>query len=284
MKRILIPTAAATVLALSTALPVAAQDAQLSGAVAEVFGAQVVVATPEGRLLVTLPEGTEPPAQGAQVEITGTRDGATLAATALTVTGAAAPAVPAANAPAEAALPQALQGLGLTEVRSRRDDDDTYFYARLPQGGWLRAETEGSRLKEVQSDGADLPAAIVSALLPQVVQDEPRLAEIARLNQIELDDDGEISVKGHAEDGMRVEIEFDRAGALSDYERERDDRRSLSAADARARLEALGYTEIGFVERGGRHVDAVAVNPHGDQVEVRLDDQGRVERERLWMR
>ena len=73
-------------------------------------------------------------------------------------------------------------------------------------------------------------------------------------------------------------------GALRDVERERDDRRSLSAEDARAKLEALGYTQIGFMDRGGRHIKAVAVNPYGDQVEVRLDDTGRVDRERMWMR
>lgn len=279
MKRILTTTVAATALALSAALPIAAQDMQLSGTVAEVFGDQIVVTTTEGRLLVTPPEGADLPATGTRIDMTGTRDGATLAATTLTVNDTAGPADP-----TEAALPAALQGLGLTDIRSRADDDDTYYHARLPDGGWLRAEIERDRLKEVQSDGTDLPASLVTALLPQAVQSEPRLADLTRLTEIEIDEDGEIKVEGLAEDGMRVQIEFDRSGALSDFERERDDRRSLSAADARERLETLGYTEIGFVDRGGRHVDAVAVNPYGDQVEVRLDDQGRVDRERMWMR
>jgi hypothetical protein len=119
-------------------------------------------------------------------------------------------------------------------------------------------------------------------MLPAAALAEPRLAEIARLTEIDLDDDGAISVEGFAADGMRIEIEFSRNGSLRDFERERDDRQSLSEAAARDRLTALGYSQIGYVERGGRHVTALATNPYGDTVEVRLDDQGRVERERLW--
>ncbi|ETX27048.1 hypothetical protein [Roseivivax isoporae] len=276
MRRTLAATIAAIALSAPFGAPLAAQDAQLSGSVADRFGDQVVVATPEGRILVTLPDGVEAPEAGAQVTLEGTRTGNTFAATALEV-GAA---------PAEdgsvAGLPQALQGLGLTEVRSRPDDDgETYIYARLPEGGWLRAEARGDRLLEVQSDGAGLPDALVTALLPEATRAEPRLADLGRLTEIERDDD-EISVEGYAQDGMRIEMEFGRDGTLRDYERERDDRRSLTRDAARERLEALGYTGIGFVERGGRHVAALAVNPYGDQVEVRLDESGRVERERLW--
>lgn len=118
----------------------------------------------------------------------------------------------------------------------------------------------------------------------EAVRAEPRLADIARLTEIDLDDDGEISVEGYAADGMRIEMEFGRNGTLRDYERERDDRRALSTEAARERLLALGYTDIGYIERGGRHVEAFAVNPYGEPVEVRLDDQGRVERERMWFR
>jgi hypothetical protein len=47
-------------------------------------------------------------------------------------------------------------------------------------------------------------------------------------------------------------------------------------------INKLGYSDVGFNERGGRHVTALATNPYGDTVEVRLDDQCPVERERLW--
>jgi hypothetical protein len=267
-------TLAALILTTALATPLVAQETPLSGTVAEIFGTQIVLTTPEGRLLVTLPEGATVPTPGTRLDLTGTRTSDTFAAATLT-------AGPAAD-PAEAMLPAALRGLGLTDIRSRPDDDgETYFYARSGSG-WLRAEARGARLLEVQVDGAGLPPALIDAILPAAVRAEPRLAEIARLTEIDLDDDGEISVEGFSADGMRIEIEFSRNGTLREYDRELDDRRSLSEAAARDRLAALGYTDVGFIERGGRHVTVLAVNPFGDTVEVRLDDQGRVERERLW--
>lgn len=185
---------------------------------------------------------------------------------------------------AEATLPAPLRGLGLTEVRTRPDDDgEVYIYARTAAGGWIRAEARGDRLIEVQADGPGLPPSLIAAMLPAAAQAEPRLADIARLTEIDLDeDDDEISVEGYAADGMRIEMEFSRDGRLLEYEREHDDRRALSEEAARAQLAALGYTGVGFVRREGRHVTALATNPFGDTVEVRLDEQGRVERERLW--
>lgn len=272
----------AIAIAATLGAPLAAQDMHLTGTMTEAFGRQVVVSAPEGRILVTLPEGAAVPAAGARLTLEGTRTGDTFAATAVTVAATAAVGT---GGLAETALPQPLRGLGLTEIRSRPDDDgETYFVARMPDGGWLRAEARGDRLREVQTDGTGLPASLIALMLPEAARAEPRLADIARLTEIELDDDGEISVEGYAADGMRIEMEFGRDGRLRDFERERDDRRSLSEAAARDRLGALGYTDIGFVERGGRHVEALAVNPYGDRVEVRLDEQGRVDRERLWTR
>lgn len=266
-----------SVLVLTTALavPLLAQEVPLSGVVAETFGSQIVLATPEGRVLVTLPDGAAIPMPGTQLDLTGARTGAIFTATGVTIGKSV--------DPAEAMLPAALRGLGLTDIQTRQDDDgEVYIYARTASG-WLRAEARGERLLEVQADGAGLPQGLIAAMLPANVRAEPRLADIARVTEIDLDSDGEISVEGFAADGMRIEIEFSRAGALRDYERERDDRRSMSEAAARDRLTALGYMDIGFVERGGRHVTAIAKNPFGDMVEVRLDDQGRVERERLWL-
>ena len=280
MTRRLTPSALTLTLAMALAAPlaapVAAQETQLSGTVAEVFGTQMVLTTPEGRFLVTLPEGAAAPAPGTALTLTGTRTGDTFAAATLSA-GTAAPA------PDEAMLPAPLRGLGLSDIRTRRDDDgDVYLYARTASG-WLRAEARGDRLQEVQGDGAGLPRELIAAMLPAPARDEPRLTEIARLTEIEVDDDGEISVEGVAADGMRIEMEFARDGGLRGFERESDDRRSLTEAAARERLATLGYRDVGFVERGGRHVTAVATNPSGDVVEVRLDDQGRVERERLWL-
>ena len=44
--------------------PVAAQDSTLSGTVAEVFDRQIVLAAPEGRMLVTLPDDATVPEAG----------------------------------------------------------------------------------------------------------------------------------------------------------------------------------------------------------------------------
>ena len=263
-----------------------AQEARLSGTVTELFGSQMILATPEGRILVALPEGAARPAVGAQVSVSGTRNGETFAASALSATTGAAPVptpAPAASA-AEAALPGALRGLGLRDIRIRNDDDDgeRYIHARLPEGGHIRVEARGDRIEEIQSDSTGLPQALIEMLLPAAIRADARLAEVARVTEIEFEDDGEISVEGYARDGMRVELEFARDGRLLKYEMERDDRRSMAEPAAREQLAALGYQDIGVVRRGGRHVDAVARNPYGEWVEVRLDEQGRVSRERMW--
>lgn len=274
-------TTLAMTLALTAVMgaPLSAQDARLTGTVTDTFGREIVLDTGTDRLLVTLPENADTPDRGARLDLTGTRTGERFVATAVTAIADAT------GTSDDSVLPAALRGLGLTDIRSRRDDDDeTYHVGRLPDGGWLRAEAKGDRLLEVQTDGTPLPDALVAALLPAPVRADPRLADIARLTEIDADDDDEITVEGYAADGMRIEIEFTRDGRFKKYERERDGRRSLTEAEARERLAALGYTDIGYVDRGGRHVEALAVNPYGENVEVRLNRDGRVERERLWQR
>lgn len=81
------------------------------------------------------------------------------------------------------------------------------------------------------------------------------------LSEIDYDDNGYFDVEGFAADGIRIEIVFTCDGVLSDYERERDDRLSLPEEAPREQLVALCYA---------------------DAVEVRLDDLGNGERERLW--
>lgn len=122
----------------------------------------------------------------------------------------------------EAQLPAALRGLGLTEIQIRPDDDnDGEIYINARNGaGWLRAEARGDRLEEVESHGAPLPAALIATILPAPVRAEPRLAEITQMTEIDLDDDGFISVEGVAADGMRIEIDIAPDGRLHSYERE----------------------------------------------------------------
>jgi hypothetical protein len=282
----------ALLVSVALALPIGsvafAQQNTLNGTVAEVFGQQVIVTTSSGRVLVTLPEGTATPVVGSTVTFDGTQDGETFAANTVSVDTTNPAPAPVAAAPAPAGsgddqLPTALRGFGLTDVAVRPDDDgEAYFQARLPDGGWLRAEARGDRLEEVQADGAGLPSDLIAALLPGTAADEARLTELARVLEIEFDDD-EIEVKGVNADGARVEIKFSLSGALTAFELQRDDRRSIEETEARERLSALGYSEVGFVERHPRHTEALARNAYGEWVEVRLDDQGRVERERIWI-
>jgi hypothetical protein len=186
---------------------------------------------------------------------------------------------------ADTVLPPELRGLGLTDILVRPDDDDEVdIYARLPGDGWVHIELEGMQVKEVKTDGTGLPDAIAAALLPEPIRAAPRLGDPERITEIDLDDGDEIEIKGVAADGMLIEMEFDRNGVLDDYTLERDDRRSRSVDEVRERLQALGYTQIGYVERNSDRIEAIALNAHGERVEVRLDLNGRVERERMWDR
>ncbi len=287
MKRTFTSTVAAIALAAGLALPLTAQDAQLSGTVADVFDGQIVFTTSEGRVLVTLPEGAEAPQMGANVTMAGSRNGSNFTATQIDTAAETQPAPTAAGSNDSAALPAPLQDLGLTNVLIREDDDrDLDIYGEMPGGGWVKIETDGrdQRVEEIKTDGTALPDAMIATFLPEQLRNAPRVAELDRIVEIELDDDGEIKIEGLTADGMRVEIEFERNGEMDDYELSRDDRRSMSVEDARATFADLGYTEIGYVDRSGRHVTAIALNPNGEQVEVRLDEAGRVERERMFQR
>lgn len=280
-----IPAAFLAAALLGTAAPAilapafAQQETTLRGAVAEIFGREIVVAGPEGRILVRLPEGAAAPAAGTFVEAKGERSGATFTAT--SVFPATAPAL----AADDSALPDVLRGLGLTDARSRvdREDGDRYVTARMAEGGWLRLELRGDgSFDEAATDGAGLPDALMARILPEAVRAAPQLAELARVTKVEIDRDGEIEIEGPGRDGARVELEFGADGRLVELKRERDDRRAMREDAARARLAELGYAEIGWVRRGGRHVQAEAVNPYGERVEVRLNEAGEVERERMW--
>lgn len=263
--------------------PVLAEEARLSGTVAEVFGRQAIVATPEGRLLVTLPEGVATPLPGQRVEMSGERQGATFRAQRLE-------AGPSGSAGAVAAgsLPAPLAALQPTEVLTRRDigrhGREVIHVLRLPDGTWLRAKTREGRLTEVRSDGAALPEALVTTLLPPGLRSDPTLARLRRIVEIDVKPRGEIEVKGLDADGRHVEAEFWPSGELRKFEFERGHWRAPSPASARAQLEALGYQQIALVKQGPRHVEAIAVNPYGERVEVRMNAEGRVDRERLWHR
>lgn len=273
----------ALVLSAALAGTAAAQEARLTGTVTDVFDRQIVLATPEGRVLVALPEGAAAPAPGTRVAVTGMRRSASFDATGVqTLAGPG-------TGPAAAVVPADLAALGLSDVirreeRSRHGDVETKVHGRLPGGGWLRAELRDGRIVEAKVSEGALPEALIAALLAPAVRNAPQLAEFARIAEIDHKRDGTIEVEGYGCDGTRLEAEFWPSGQLRKFEREHDDRRSMSEPAARERLAALGYREVGFVNRGGRHVDAVARNPWGDWVEVRIKERGEIDRERLWTR
>lgn len=276
MKRYLVTS----VLALALALPATAQEARLAGSVAEVFGSQIVLATPEGRILVTLPEDTAAPAPGTRVALTGARAGQTFTARSLAEAGTAAPAA----APVVGVLPAALTALNPTEVARRsetgKNGAEEKFYLRLPEG-WIRAETSNDRLVEVK--GPALPQAAVDAVLPEALRGARELAEIARITQVSIKPRGEIEVEGLDAAGARIDVEWGADRRLRKFERAREDRRSLTETAAAERLAALGYREIVVLDRGGKHVEALVRNAYGERVEVRLDERGAVDRERMLM-
>lgn len=243
----------------------------------EVFGSQIVLATPEGRILVTLPEGTTAPAPGTRVELTGTRAGQTFTAQSLAEAGRAGPAA----APMVGVLPAALAALNPIEVARRSEmgkhGAEEKLYLRLPEG-WIRAEIRNGQLVEVK--GQALPQAAVAAVLPEALRGVRELAEIARITQVSIKPRGEIEVEGLEAAGARIDVEWGADLRLRELRRERDDRRSLTETAAAERLAALGYREVVILDRGGKHVEALARNAYGERVEVRLDERGAVDRER----
>jgi hypothetical protein len=117
-------------------------------------------------------------------------------------------------------------------------------------------------------------------MLPAAVTAEPRAAEITQIIEIELENkDGWIKFEGNTARGDRIKLEFESSGRLISLDRKSDNRRSLSDAAARDRLSNLRYADVAILHRTGRHVEAIATNPYGERVEVRLNDRGAVDRE-----
>lgn len=279
----------AAVLAAVLAGPALAQESRVAGTVAEVFGRQVVVVAPEGRLLLTLPEGSAAPRPGAQVEASGLREGQTFAARSLRVTAEAPPmGGPGAVLPGAAFGPLADFGMtdALTRTEFGRHGREVVRIGRLPQGGWMRLKWREGRLVEAETDGAPLPEAAIAALLPPAIRNDPALGQMRHFIEIDIERQGEIEVKGPDAQGRIVEAEFFPSGGLRKLEIEYDRGRPWIGfgPSARERLAALGYRDIAFVRQGGRHVEAVARNPYGEWVEVRVNDRGQVDRERMWSR
>jgi hypothetical protein len=286
-----------------------AQEVRLNGTVAEVFGSQIVLTTPEGRILVTLPEGATPPAAGARLAVEGLRDGQTLRAATIRPQGPRETALaddrdspphdraargPGRSGPDDAPLmrrnadlPAALTALGLRDVAvhhatAPRGERETFVFGRTADGTWMRARLREGVLDELR--GKALSRAAVEAVLPPGLRGTPVLAEFARIDEVAVRPRGEVHLRGSDARGRDIEARFDRTGALDRVERRRDTLRSPTVAEAEARLAALDYREIDILHRGPRHIEAIAINPYGERIEVRMNDLGIVDRERMLTR
>jgi hypothetical protein len=168
---------------------------------------------------------------------------------------------------------------GFTTTIAKGSDEDVY--GQLPGGTWIAVEIDNGVLEEVTASAGDaLPDDLLERLLPPPVREDLRYQDLARVTQVEFDDDGDFEIDGFDATGMRVELEFGPAGDLKEAKTEPDTRRSPDFATASNTLTEAGYTEIGFASRSGRHIDVIARNPEGALVMVRVDDSGSIGRTR----
>lgn len=264
---------------ITLALPVAAfaQNQNLTGTVGTIFDNQFTVITTEGQVLVTATDGADLPQAGQIVRLTGTLDGNSFAATGIETVAAGAATLPANTA----SVTGRAADFGFVQTLAQVDDDDDEFFGQLPDGTWVAVEYDDNRIEEVKvSEGMAIPAVVLDNLLPAAVRNNARLTALARITEIELDSDSDVEVGGFDADGMQVELEFDHTGELEEIKIGRDSRLSPTLDTATARLIDEGYTDLGWANRAGRHIEVIARNPFDEMVLVRLDEDGRISRER----
>lgn len=277
MKSLKRPLILAAMIAVAAPAAVVSAQEALTGRVAEVFGNQFLLDTGSERILVTPSRWANMPEVGSTISITGNREGSQLRAALLSETEAPAPAAD------DAGLPEELRGLSLRDIRDRKEDDgDRRIGAHLPDGAQLRVEYDSQRgLEEVETDRAgSLPSAMLDRILPAALRETDEFKGIARVTEIEFDRD-EIQIEGFAADGAKIEIDASPEGRIHGYEqkRDRDQARAMQLDEARTRLTGLGYSVLDSGHREDDTTSFIATNPHGERVDVRLDDEGRVTRE-----
>ena len=214
-----------------------AQPQTVTGRVSQVFGDQFVLTTPAGNVLVTPPSSGRPPQLGADVAVTGERDGDRMVASHMelaatpppppSLSGSAAPAAPVAAG--DAVLPDVLRGLGITVTGSRdwshgkrevwgRLADGTPFEVDFRAAGSASLGSGQVYEIETKGHGAVLPASLLARFVPDLVSRNPRLAEISGLYKIEISDDGQIEIEGRDAGGREIEAEFDRGGRMTRFQ------------------------------------------------------------------
>lgn len=282
------------------ALPALAEE--LRGRVAESFGAHAVVEARGARFLVLLPPGTAPLAEGARILAEGDLDGRTLTARRIVVEaapgsgprtvdrgrdprrearadrpGGPAPAAAAAAAPAD---PPRLPGVGDWTLVETSRSGDRHWTGRLADGSLLRVVTAANgALERLATDGAALPRPLLDRLLPLRLSELAETGRLAAITRAEVRPRGEIVLRGPDAEGHETELRYDREGRF-----ERAERRlpppGLDRAEVERILTAAGYTDIGGYDFGPAHAEAIATNPWGERVEVRINRHGEIDRER----
>ncbi|MFN3643064.1 MAG: hypothetical protein ACK4TB_09095 [Gemmobacter sp.] len=302
---------------MALAAPLLAEE--LRGRVTESFGTHVTIEDRGTRWLIRLPEGAQAPAEGTRIIADGTLEGRIL--TAERIATEAGPRGPQSEDriedrpgrermesrhgsdraedrgprgreraedrrapldPAGAADTAAPRLPGVTDLalRHRARSGDLHWSGRLGAGEVRVVSAWDGTVKRVETDGAALPRPVIDRALPMslsALEGAERLAAVTRAEQRPR---GEIVLRGRDAGGSDLEIKYDRRGRLDRVER-RLPLPGLDRDSVIARLDAAGYRDIGWVGYGARHVEAEAVNPYGERVEVRLNRDGRIDRERL---
>lgn len=184
----------------------------VSGEVTDVFGRKFVLATPGGDLLITAPYARPGIAKGQAYRVTGERDGREMTAQRIEPANAA----PAHAASIDAVFPPQLRGLDLALTGGR---DTPYgireIFARLPDGTRIEADIERrGHVSEIRAvdENAALPRLLVDRFVPRN-PGATLLAGLARIHEIDVADNGTVSVDGFASDGRRLSTRIDAPAA-----------------------------------------------------------------------
>ncbi|WP_108661004.1 PepSY domain-containing protein [Acuticoccus kandeliae] len=117
-------------------------------------------------------------------------------------------------------LPDALASVGFSEEGRRHwDHGRVEIWGTLPDGTHVEAHFNRAGLEDVEAKGrgAGLPIDLVDAIVGKERTAFPALLDLARLREIEIDDDGGVEIEGVAADGREIKAAFDRAGRLVDF-------------------------------------------------------------------
>ncbi|MFN3616068.1 MAG: hypothetical protein ACK4WC_16130, partial [Rubrimonas sp.] len=179
-----------------------------------------------------------------------------------------------------AAEPPRLPGVSdLTLVETSRSGG-RHWTGRLADGGLLRIVIAGDgRLERLASEGQALPRPLIDRLLPTRLSELAEADRLTAITRAEVRRRGEIVLRGPDAEGREIELRYDRFGRFDRAER-RLPPVGLDRPAVERILTAAGYTDIGRYDFGPAHAEAVAINPWGERVELRINRHGEIDRER----